>query len=73
MLVSQTWNLFSPKQRPSLHCAVWQNRPIPEFIRTEAWEFRGIVRAGEAPPAWFRLSKAREAMHLTGYYLFLAF
>jgi hypothetical protein len=73
MLASRTWNLFSPKQCPSLHCAVWQDRPVPEFIQTEAWEFCGTVRAGEPVPVWFRLLKAREAMHLTGYYLFLAF
>jgi hypothetical protein len=72
MQASAVYNVFHRKQKPALHCAVVQGRPVPSFVTNELWSFGSTIRDSEAVPAGFRPEIARAAMKLTGYYLFHA-
>jgi hypothetical protein len=63
------FNVFKRKRNPTLGCAVRQDRPIPEFIGGETWEFGGTVSL-EEPFLGFQPELASETTRTTGYYLF---
>ena len=65
------FNVFRRKLKPSLRCAVRQDRAVPAFIDNETWEFSGTV-TGETPPPGFRADDADRAMQSPGYYLYRA-
>lgn len=72
MPTAEAYNVFCRKREPGLCCAVPQNQPAPSFIRHEAWAFHGTVRTAEPNLKSFRSEMAREAIRLSGYYLFHA-
>ncbi|ACL61682.1 hypothetical protein [Methylobacterium nodulans] len=71
MQVLDAYNVFRRREKPALRCAVRQDRPVPNFIRGDAWEFAGIAHTAD-PPAGFKSRAAREATSRAGYYLFYA-
>jgi hypothetical protein len=65
-------NLFRRKDTPDLYCVVPESRPVPEFIRTPAWEFAGTVDHSR-PLAGYRVRAARVAFQHQGFYAFERF
>ncbi|ACL62974.1 hypothetical protein [Methylobacterium nodulans] len=76
MPLLEAYNLFRRKGKPALCCAVRQDRPVPTFVQSEAWEeaweYAGTVSASDSTPAGFKAKAAREATAVSGYYLFYA-
>ena len=66
------YNVFRRKTEINLCCAVRQDKPIPTFIETSGWEFRGVVyENGDAPiPNGFKPAVAHKATATDGYYVF---
>lgn len=62
-------NLFRRKDRPDLHCAVPESRPVPPFLRAPAWEHVGQLDRSAAIPG-FDGRAARIAMQLHDFYAF---
>ena len=71
MQAPTAYNVFRRRRQPALRCAVRQDKPVPSFVHGETWDFGGTV-TGKEPPPGFQPEAAREAMRLTGYYLFHA-
>jgi hypothetical protein len=65
------YNLFRRRAEPDLYCAVPEDRAVPAFVESEAWEFAGKVKEASEPDAFHRRA-ARVGVHLTGFYLFQA-
>ncbi|ACA15129.1 hypothetical protein M446_0567 [Methylobacterium sp. 4-46] len=71
MSALDAYNVFLRKETPALRCAVRQDRPVPDFVRGDVWEYAGTVDAGTAP-AGFKVAAARQATSHVGYYVFFA-
>ena len=64
------YNLFRNNQRPSLLCAVPEDRSVPGFIDAEAWSFERVLRRQDAAPPGFHDRAARAGVRYNGFYLF---
>ena len=71
LMAYAAYNVFQRKRQPALRCAVRQDRPVPAFIRSEAWVFCGTTTV-EQPSPGFQPEAAAKAMRFTGYYFFKA-
>jgi hypothetical protein len=65
-------NLFRRKDTPDLYCVVPESRPVPQFIKTPAWEFAGTMDHARPMPG-YRLRAARVAFQYQGFYAFEGF
>ena len=65
-----TYNLFSLHKKPDLYCAVPADRPVPRFITSPDWEFRGIADESALGP--FRSRAAAAGVRLNGFFLFFS-
>lgn len=65
------YNVFARRDEPAIRCAIIQERPIPFFIQSEAWEFSGTVRPSDPVPRGFRHQRAEDATRVVGFYVFL--
>ena len=72
MLALDAYNVFRRKHKPALNCAVRQDRPVPDFVRGDTWDYAGTVQTSGRTPAGFKPEAAREATTCRGYYLFYA-
>ncbi len=66
------YKLFRNNQRPSLFCAVPEDRSVPGFIDAEAWSFERALRRQDTAPPGFHDRAARAGVHYNGFYLFQA-
>jgi hypothetical protein len=66
------YNLFRNNQRPSLFCAVPEDRSVPGFINAEVWSFERVLRSQDVAPAGFHDRAARAGVRYNGFYLFQA-
>jgi hypothetical protein len=41
------YNLFKRASEHEFYCAVPQTLPLPQFVRGETWEFRGVLEEHE--------------------------
>jgi hypothetical protein len=67
-----TYNVFRRKQDPDLCCAVPEDRPVPEFIRPDGWEFLAKIPESARVPQGFSDRAARAGVRFNGFYIFLA-
>lgn len=72
MRALDAYNVFRRREKPALRCAVRQDRPLPDFVRGDAWDYVGTVNGTGPMPAGFRPKAAREAASTPGYYVFHA-
>ena len=63
-----SYNIFRSRQR-ELSCAVPEDRPVPPFLTSKAWEFSGSIRGDsqQLPPA------TAVAVRFNGFYVFRPF
>ena len=62
------YNLFRHKRIPDLHCAVPEDRPVPNFITTKSWGFAST--SNSAASREFDRTAAELGVRLNGFYLF---
>jgi hypothetical protein len=70
---ADAFNVFARHRQPNLRCAVRQDRPIPSFIRGEAWSFACTIDLSvpsRPVPRGFQLDAAHDAARSPGFYLF---
>ncbi len=72
MWTLDAYNVFSRKHEPALNCAVRQDRPVPNFVRGDTWDYVCTVQTSVRAPIGFKPEAAREATTNKGYYLFYA-
>ncbi len=65
-----TYNLFRNNERPSLFCAVPEDRSVPGFIDAVAWSFERVIRSQDVAPPGFHDRAARAGVRYNGFYLF---
>ena len=65
-----SYNLFSPQTTPNLYCAVPHDRPVPGFIASPDWEFRGTADESALGPC--RARAAASGVRLNGFFLFFS-
>ncbi|WP_230533603.1 hypothetical protein [Microvirga roseola] len=66
----RVYNLFRNSQRPGLLCAVPEERPVPEFLVEEKWEFERCLRPSDPSPPGFHARAAAAGVRFNGFYLF---
>lgn len=66
----RTFNIFRAKRADELCCAVPEGRPVPAFVRDDAWSFSGKLHEGAAPPRGFDPHGAHAGARFNGFYLF---
>ncbi len=64
------YNLFRNKDLPDIVCAVPEDRPVPDFIRTDRWIFEQPLRPLDACPLGFHKAAAHVGVRFNGFYLF---
>lgn len=64
------YNLFSLQKKPDLYCAVPDDRPVPRFIASPEWEFRGTTDESALGPV--RSRAAASGVRLNGFFLFFS-
>ena len=67
-----SYNLFRSKRLPEIVCAVPEDRPVPDFIDAEGWEFQQPLRPADTRPLGFHESAAHTGVRFNGFYLFYA-
>jgi hypothetical protein len=66
-----TYNLFRRRNEGDLFCAVPEDVPVPNFIETGEWEFRGKT-CGSEDPSGFDATQAKVSARFNGFHLFVA-
>jgi len=64
-----TYNVFGTREI-DFYCAVPEDRPVPAFVGSTAWEFLGRL---EESPAVKLPKSLRVAVRLNGFYIFHPF
>ena len=66
------YTVFRNSRRPSLYCAVPEDRPVPSFVREPTWSYECTTTPDEPLPRGFDEEAARYATNLQGFYTFRA-
>lgn len=64
------YRVFQCRRKPGLCCAVRRDMLIPDFIRSQSWDFGADLCENDSLPFGFQPAPAREATAALGYYLF---
>ncbi|HVL71484.1 MAG TPA: hypothetical protein VM434_06315 [Beijerinckiaceae bacterium] len=67
---ARTYNLFRRKREADLVCAVPEDCAVPAFVDGRGWEYGGRTEDGPRAPPGFDSAAARQAVRLSGFYLF---
>ena len=65
-----SYHLFSLQNKPNLYCAVPDDRPVPGFLTSPGWEFRGPT--DEIALGALRARAAASGVRLNGFFLFFS-